>query len=107
MNFTEIYSKDTKKIEKTYAFMQKLNLVICSISAFAFLLLTVIIATEDEILWLAPLVALVIDVAVFFANYNALQIKYGMYYDIRKTRMATENGDKKAPVTFCNTLPEL
>ena len=107
MNFTEIYSKDTKKIEKTYAFMQKLNLIICSILAFALLALTIIIALDDEILWLAPLVALAIVVVVFFANYNALQIKYGMYYDIRKTRMATENGDKKAPETFGNALPEL
>lgn len=106
MNLFTINTKDTTTIAKTYALLQKINLIVSSIFALASLVLTIVVACDDEILWLIPLGALLVVVLAFLLIYNSLQIKFGMYYDIRMTRLITEN---KNGVVSANddVLPEL
>ena len=101
-------TKDTETITKTYALLQKINMIVCGIIALASLILTFVIATEDEVLWLIPVIVLIVTAIVFCAIYILLQIKFGMYYDIRVTRLATEKKKNSANAyEVDDALPEL
>ena len=91
MNPFTINSQNTKSIVKTYRMLQIINVVVCSVLALASLILTAIVAAEDEIMWLIPLGVLLVVVLAFFVIFNLLRVKFGMYYDIRMLRLNEEN----------------
>lgn len=103
---SNIYTKNCEIIAKTHSFFQMLNLIVCGILAFSSLIITIVIAFEDEIMWLIPLGAFFVILLACGVIASSLQIKFGMYYDIRMTRLAAEN--KNETVAFeDDSLPEL
>ena len=100
-------TKDTQTITRTYELLQKLNTIVCGIIAFASLILTFVIAADDEVLWLLPAAVLLITALVFVVISNILEVKFGMYYDIRITRLNAENKNNINTATVDDTLPEL
>ena len=99
-------TKDTTTIESTYSLLQMINIITSNVLAIASAITTVYLAIEDKYLWLIPLVAFVVVVFSAVLVYNHLRIQYGMYYDIRVTRLIAENGNT-APVSNDDALPEL
>ena len=93
--------KDTQNIEGTHLIFQFFNFALGALIALVCLILTITIAVEDEIMWLIPLGCLLVDFFVWGIIANWLQVQFGMYYDIRVTRLAAEknpSSPKETPV---------
>ena len=107
MNSTILNTKDAQTIKRTYAFFQILNLVFYALVLIAGSVLTIYFSIVDDIvIGLMPLGAMVFFSIIFPIIYNMLQIKFGMYYDIRMTRIAAEKGGKTESESE-DVLPEL
>ena len=106
MEKNTIYTKDTAQIEKTFNILSCINIVANVLIEFAALIATIVIAVDDEILWLIPAGVLVVSVFALILIQLLLNVQFGMYYDIRKLRMNSENGSSCATVDV-DDIPEL
>ena len=102
----DIYTKDAKLIKKTYKLLQLLNIIISSLLIIASFVVMIVVACEDDTLWLIPFGTFWISIITFVIIYNSLHIKFGMYYDIRMTRLATQYKNDSINLDEF-TLPEL
>ena len=90
MNKKLLYTKDTAQIERVFEIFSWINIIANAIIALASLIVTIVIACDDEVLWLIPFGVLIVSIVTFLLIHSLLNVKFGMYYDIRKIRMKNE-----------------
>ena len=106
MKQLSIYTKDTAQIEKAFNVLSLINVVTNLFIEFAAFIATIVIAIDDELLWLIPAGILVVSVFALIFVQLLLNVQFGMYYDIRRMRMNSENGTSGATVDV-DDIPEL
>ena len=109
MNLFDLNTKNEATILKSHKNSQLANMIVCSILAFASLVVTLYFMFSGDYYFeecLIPLGVHSIIVGIFFLIRNRLQIHYGMYYDMRMTRLAAENKNGKVTAVE-DLLPEL
>lgn len=106
MKSFEIYKKDTKMLEKTYHLFQLLNLITCCILGLASIVLSIYFFSEEGEIGLIPLGAFIVVALTYVIIRFSLNVKFGMYYDIRSRRMNTENSNSNNIINS-DELPDL
>ena len=106
MNLFKIETENTNVISKTYSLLQMINLIAGAVLAVASLISTIFLAFKDELLWLIPLGAFFVVAFICVLIHMNLQVLFGMYYDIRMTRILAE-GNRGESKANDEELPEL
>ena len=106
MNKKLLYTKNTAEIENVFNILSWVNIIASAIIAFAALIVTIVIASNYTLLWLIPFGVLVVTSISFILIHVHLNIKFGMYYDIRKIRMNSD-ATQSNPTNDIDDIPEI
>ena len=99
-------TNDTTQIEKTFSAFTWINLIANAILIIAAIIVTIVLATDETVFCLIPLGAIVFLVIETILIQLSLDVKFGMYYDIRITRVIAEQKNGNVP-SIEDELPEL
>ena len=105
----ELYTKDTQKIERTYKIFQTINLISFILVLIGGLITTCIMAEDFGAFCLIPLGAALIWIPVYIITSLLLNILFGMFFDIRRMRMHSDNApqNEASATAVEDEIPEL